>query len=42
MARITINGISIDPVKHAPALVAAHLISPDASGSDFINQNETV
>ena len=36
MARITINGISIDPVKHAPALAAAHLISPDASGSDFI------
>src|ERR1700739_578896 len=36
MARITINGISIDPVKHGPALAAAHLISPDASGSDFI------
>src|SRR5271166_4495864 len=36
MARITINGISIDPVKHAPALAAAHLISADASGSDFI------
>jgi serine protease AprX len=36
MAPITINGISIDPTKNAPALAAAQLTSPDASGSDFI------
>jgi len=36
MAPITINGISIDPMKSAPALAAAQLISPDAAGSDFI------
>ena len=36
MARITINGISIDPMKQAPALAAANLISADASKSNFI------
>ena len=36
MARITINGISIDPMKQAPALAAANLISGDASKSNFI------
>jgi serine protease AprX len=36
MARITINGISIDPIKQAPALAAANLISADASRSNFI------
>jgi hypothetical protein len=36
MARITINGITIDPTKQRPALAAANLLSPDASKSNFI------
>lgn len=36
MARITINGISIDPMKQGAALAAANLISADASQSNFI------
>ena len=36
MAQITINGISIDPIRQASALVVANAISPDASGSNFI------
>jgi hypothetical protein len=36
MARITINGISIDPVAHGPALAAANLISSDAAAANFI------
>jgi serine protease AprX len=36
MARITINGITIDPIKQHPALAAANLLSPDASKSNFI------
>jgi serine protease AprX len=36
MAKITINGISIDPAIHGPALAAANLISPDSSSSNFI------
>jgi hypothetical protein len=36
MARITINGITIDPIKQHPALAAAHLLTPDASKSNYI------
>jgi serine protease AprX len=36
MATITINGISIDPAKQAPALAAASLLSADASQSNYI------
>ena len=36
MATITINGISIDPAKQAPALAAANLLSANASQSNFI------
>jgi hypothetical protein len=36
MARITINGISIDPVAQADAMRAASLHSVDASSSDYV------
>ncbi|MFP3558229.1 S8 family serine peptidase [Paraburkholderia sp. SIMBA_049] len=36
MAKITINGISIDPVASQPALAAANLLSTDSSASDYI------
>ncbi|HEY0525932.1 MAG TPA: S8 family serine peptidase [Stellaceae bacterium] len=36
MARITINGVSIDPLIHEPQLAALSLSSADASQSDFI------
>src|SRR6516162_3852366 len=36
MAKITINGISIDPVAHRQALAAANLVSASAAGSNFI------
>jgi serine protease AprX len=36
MARITINGVSVDPVKQGPALAAANFIAPNAAASDFI------
>ena len=36
MARITINGISLDPVAHAQELATAGLASPDAAESDYI------
>jgi serine protease AprX len=36
LASITINGITIDPTNQASALVAANLISVDASQSDYI------
>jgi serine protease AprX len=36
MAKITINGISIDPETNGPKLAAAKLISPDSSSSNFI------
>jgi serine protease AprX len=36
MAKITINGISIDPAIHQSALAAANLISPSAATSNFI------
>ena len=36
MARITINGISLDPVAHAQDLATAGLASPDAAESDYI------
>jgi serine protease AprX len=36
MARITINGVSLDPVANAQALAVAGLASPDASQSDYI------
>ena len=36
MARITINGVSLDPIAHAQALRLAGLESADASASDYI------
>ena len=36
MTRITINGVSLDPIAHAPALKLAGLESADASASDYI------
>lgn len=36
MAKITINGISVDPVANHPALAAANLLSADSSASDYI------
>src|SRR5579864_6300337 len=36
MARITINGISLDPVADSHALGLAGLVSADASKSDYI------
>src|SRR5713101_5936734 len=36
MARITINGVSLDPVADAQAFELAGLASPDASTSDYI------
>jgi serine protease AprX len=36
MARITINGISLDPVAESEGLRSASLVSADASGSDYI------
>jgi len=36
MARITINGISLDPIAHAQALSLAGLESADASASDYL------
>jgi len=33
LARITINGITIDPIRDAQALAAANLSSADASGT---------
>src|SRR5437763_1486765 len=36
MARITINGITIDPQAQGPALAAADLVSPDSAQSNYI------
>jgi len=36
MARITINGISIDPVAQGAALSTAGLVAADASQSNYI------
>jgi hypothetical protein len=36
MARITINGVTLDPSAQGPALAAAKMIAPDASGSDYL------
>jgi hypothetical protein len=36
MAKITINGISVDPALQGPALASENLISPDSSMSDYI------
>src|SRR5215471_12206416 len=36
MAKITINGISIDPAMHQAALAAANLVSASAASSNFI------
>ena len=36
MASISINGITIDPIRQGPALASANLISPDASKSNYI------
>ena len=36
MARISINGITIDPIRQAPALASPNLISADASKSNYL------
>lgn len=36
MAKITINGITVDPLTQGPALAAANLHAADASGSNYI------
>jgi hypothetical protein len=36
MARITINGVTLDPSAQGPALAAAKMIAPDASASDYL------
>jgi hypothetical protein len=36
MARITINGVSLDPLAQAPALAAAGLDTPDTSTSNYV------
>src|SRR5262245_20627782 len=36
MAKITINGITLDPALETPALAAANLRSVDASGSNYL------
>ena len=36
MARITINGVTVDPMLQAPSLAAADLVPVDASKSDFL------
>jgi hypothetical protein len=36
MASITINGITIDPVSHGPALAAVEAVAADASQSNYI------
>lgn len=36
MAKITINGITVDPLTQEAALAAAHLIAPDASHSNYV------
>jgi hypothetical protein len=36
MAKITINGISIDPDSQINAIRSANLISPDSSNSNYI------
>lgn len=36
MSKITINGVTIDPLTQGPALAAANLDSADATGSDYI------
>jgi serine protease AprX len=36
MARITINGVSLDPIEHAESLQAASLEAADASDSNYI------
>jgi serine protease AprX len=36
MAKVTINGITVDPSTQASALAAANLLAPDASDSNYI------
>ena len=36
MARITINGVTVDPLAKGPALAAAPPRARDASGSDYV------
>jgi serine protease AprX len=36
MARITINGVSVDPLAHAATLASAGLITADASASNYV------
>src|SRR5215471_10589417 len=36
MAKITINGVSIDPTAQQPMMAAANLVSADSASSNFI------
>jgi hypothetical protein len=36
MSKITINGVTVDPLAQGPALAAANLLSADATDSDYI------
>jgi serine protease AprX len=36
MAKITINGVTMDPLAQAPALAAANLHAADAAASNYI------
>ena len=36
MSKITINGVTVDPLAQGPALAAANLHSADATNSDYI------
>jgi len=36
MSSITINGITVDPETHAPALAAVHALAADAAQSDYV------
>ncbi len=36
MSKITINGVTVDPLVQGPALAASNLLSADATGSDYI------
>jgi hypothetical protein len=36
MAKITINGVTVDPMAQGPALAAANLVARDASGSNYV------
>jgi hypothetical protein len=42
MAKITINGITVDPSAQESALAAANLLAPDASNSNYIPGRTTL